>query len=189
MEFSFQGRGKNLFEKGNKNWKAPPHRYLRAFPYLLFKCSFQQNYGQGTQDTYLLEKLAKLPAFGIPGTQVLFWSNHCADASSIRILSWAVHLPPFFGTNLSLRKPTANTQNTDPHYRIKRIWVCSILSKTSFLIKFVFLFFKVKEKEIKQFTSAAQFHCHAFLINAQKENLSLSLGSILLTMYWSYSIF
>lgn len=43
---------------------------------------------------YFLQELAKLTAFGVSGAEILFRRHHCADAASIRILSWAVHLPP-----------------------------------------------------------------------------------------------
>lgn len=46
---------------------------------------------------YFLQELAKLAAFGVPGAEVLFGRHHRADAASIGILSWAVHLPPLLG--------------------------------------------------------------------------------------------
>lgn len=42
---------------------------------------------------YSLQELAELAAFGISGAEILFWCHHCADAASICVLSWAVHLP------------------------------------------------------------------------------------------------
>lgn len=46
---------------------------------------------------YFLQELAKLAAFGVPGAEVLFGRHHRADAASVGILSWAVHLPPLLG--------------------------------------------------------------------------------------------
>lgn len=72
---------------------------------------------------YLLQELTELSAFGVPGAQVLFRCHHCADATPICILSWAVHLPPLLWPDGLHTETTGaavnNTAHTPPDRRTK----------------------------------------------------------------------
>lgn len=52
------------------------------------------------------------------------------------------------------------THNTELHYRIKRRWVCNILSKASFLMTFLFLFFKVTKRLNNFYRQQSFIHFH-----------------------------
>ena len=90
-----------------------PWSRLPAFPHFLWWTAIRVCPGD-TWDTYLFEQLAELPAFGIPGTQVLLRSDHGADAPPVGVLCGAVHLPSFLGTNLSLWKATEAHRTQTP---------------------------------------------------------------------------
>lgn len=64
---------------------------------------------------YFLQELAELSAFGVSGAQILFGCHHCADAASVCILSWAVHLPPLLWPDGLHRGTQAQSWIQSPH--------------------------------------------------------------------------
>lgn len=142
----WEGKKKCLLEKGDKNWKDLPHHGL------LSHISFSRN-GRFKKKKICTED--GTPTFSRSWRSCLLLASRehkfCSGATTVQM-----HRPSGSCAELYTCQPSlgliwvwANqwqTHNTELHYRKKRRWVCNILSKASFLMKFLFLIFKVTKR-------------------------------------------